>query len=130
MRSTKGASAQLIRFLDDGLFVSLVSVALALEYEAICLLPEHVLASGLRRRDVEESVSAIIGLVEPVDIHYQWRPMLRDPGDEMVLEAAVNGQADALVTFNQRDFRGVRANFGIDVLLPKEAVAIVRSQKK
>lgn len=128
MRSTKGASAELIRMLDESRFVALLSVALALEYEAICLLPEHVLASGVRRGEMERAVYAVIGLAEHVDIHYQWRPMLRDPGDEMVLEAAVNGRADALVTFNQRDFRGVEKAFGIKALLPREAVALIRSQ--
>lgn len=42
-------------------------------------------------------------MAEPVETHLLWRPQLRDPGDEMVPEAAVNGQADLLVTFNLRD---------------------------
>jgi predicted nucleic acid-binding protein len=49
-----------------------------------------------------------------------WRPQLRDPGDELVLEAAVNGQAAAIVTFNHRDFGTTPARFGIEVLSPPE----------
>ena len=41
---------------------------------------------------------------EPVDISFRLRPMLRDANDEMVLEAALNGQADAIVTHNAKDF--------------------------
>jgi predicted nucleic acid-binding protein len=44
----------------------------------------------------------------------------------MVLEAAVNGRADALVTFNVRDFRTVPSQFGIEVLLPREAIRRIK----
>jgi len=61
-------------------------------------------------------------LVEPVESHFVWRPQLRDPGDEMVLEAAVNGRADAIVTFNHRDFGQAPQRFGLRVLLPRQAL--------
>ena len=57
-------------------------------------------------------------MAEPVKTHFLWRPQLRDPGDEMVLEAAVNGRADALVTFNLRDFGSAPSRFGVELLLP------------
>jgi predicted nucleic acid-binding protein len=60
---------------------------------------------------------------KPVETHFLWRPQLRDPNDEMVLEAAVNGRADALVTFNLRDFGTAPARFGVEALLPREAIA-------
>jgi predicted nucleic acid-binding protein len=65
-------------------------------------------------------------MVEPIETHYMWRPQLRDPADEFVLEAAVNGQAAAIVTFNRRDFGNVPATFGIDVLTPAEAIRRIR----
>ena len=55
----------------------------------------------------------------PVETHFMWRPQLRDPADELVLEAAINGQAAALVTFNRRDFGAAPARFGIDLLTPR-----------
>lgn len=64
-------------------------------------------------------INTLIGLAEPVDVHFLWRPQLRDAGDEMVLETAVNGQATALVTFNQRDYGDTPSFFGIQVLLPR-----------
>ena len=67
-------------------------------------------------------LDALAFLAEPVEIHYRWRPQLRDAGDEMVLESAVNGSADALVTFNRRDFENAASQFGIEVLLPAEAL--------
>ncbi len=61
-------------------------------------------------------------MVEPVESHFMWRPQLRDPGDEFVLEAAANGRADAIVTFNGRDFGKAPSLFGVEVLTPVEAV--------
>jgi predicted nucleic acid-binding protein len=98
----------------------LANVALALEYEAVCKRPEHVLASGLSWGEVDIFLTAVVSMVEPVTSHFLWRPHLRDPSDEMVLEAAVNGQATAIITFNPRDFAGVAAQFGIDILPPRD----------
>jgi predicted nucleic acid-binding protein len=105
----------------QGRITLLISVTLALEYEAVCCEAEHRLASGLTGQEVDVYVTALIALAEPVETHFLWRPQLRDPGDEMVLETAVNGRTDALVTFNVRDFGSVPAMFGIDILLPREA---------
>ena len=127
LRSPKGASAALLRCLDRGLGTLLLSVPLALEYEAICQLPEHRLVTGLSMEDVDAFLNALIGLAEPVDVHFLWRPQLRDPGDEMVLETAVNGQAAALVTFNQRDYGSAPASFGTEVLLPREALRRIKT---
>jgi putative PIN family toxin of toxin-antitoxin system len=122
MRSPSGASAAILRAARQKRTTLLVSVALALEYEAICSLAEHRLASGLSAREVDVFLDAVIALAEPVEAHFLWRPQLHDPGDEMVLEAAVNGRADALVTFNVRDFGIAPAHFGVEVLLPREAI--------
>jgi predicted nucleic acid-binding protein len=91
-----------LRAARQGEITLVLSVALALEYEAICSEAEHRLASGLSMREVDVFITALIALTEPVETHFLWRPQLRDPGDEMVLEASVNGRADALVTFNLR----------------------------
>jgi predicted nucleic acid-binding protein len=69
---------------------------------------------------------AVLAVVEPVETHFIWRPQLRDPADELVLEAAVNGQAAAIVTFSRRDFGVVPAEFGIEVLTPAEAIRRIR----
>jgi predicted nucleic acid-binding protein len=103
-----------------------VSVPLAVEYEAICSEAEHRLAAGLSEGEVEIFSDAIVAMAEPVETHFLCRPQLRDPGDEMVLEAAVNGQADLLVTFNVRDFGPVPPRFGIEVMIPRDALERIR----
>ena len=103
-----------------------MTVALAMEYEAVCHEAEHRLAAGLSERKVDIFLTAIIALAEPVETHFLWRPQLRDPDDKMVLEAAVNGRADALVTFNLWDFGTAPSRFGIEVLLPREVVRRIK----
>ena len=126
MRSPGGASAAIIRAVRGRPATLLLSVPLALEYEAVCRRPEHRLEAGLSVRQVEVFLDAIIALGEPVQTHFLWRPQLRDPNDEMVLEAAVNGRADALVTFNVRDYGTAATQFGVKVLLPREAITRIR----
>ena len=69
---------------------------------------EHRTVSGLSTVELGAVLDAIAAIVTPVTISYLWRPILRDPDDELVLEAAVNGRADLLLTFNERDFAGAK----------------------
>jgi putative PIN family toxin of toxin-antitoxin system len=126
MSSPSGASAAILRTERRGRITVLVSVPLALEYEAICSEAEHRLAAGLSEREVEIFLDAVVAMAEPVKTRFPWRPQLRDPGDEMVLEAAVNGRANALVTFNVRDFGTVPVRFGIEVMIPRDAIGRMR----
>jgi predicted nucleic acid-binding protein len=73
-------------------------------------------------------LDAFAAIAEPVSLSYLWRPTLPDADDDMVLEAAVNGRADAIVTFNLSDFRLTEDRFGIAVLSPGDAVK--RLEKK
>jgi putative PIN family toxin of toxin-antitoxin system len=121
MRSPTGASAALLRAARHGEFTFVANVALAVEYEATCSRAEHQLASGLTAAQVGIFLDAVVAMAEPVETHFLWRPQLRDPADELVLEAAVNGRASAIVTFNQRDFGAVPLRFGIEVMTPLAA---------
>ena len=126
LRSPTGASAALLVAARRARVTLLANVALAVEYEATCLRAEHVLASGLSRQEVGVFLDAVIAMVEPVETHFLWRPQLHDPADELVLEAAVNGRAEVIVTFNQRDFGAAPGRFGIEVLTPAAALQRIR----
>ena len=82
---------------------------------------------GLNEAEILNIVSALCSASEPVGTRFLWRPQLRDPADEMVIEAAVNGNADALATFNQRDFGAAPGRFGITLLSPQEALRRISS---
>lgn len=99
----------------------LASVPLFLEYEAVLCRAEHLLASHLTQPQVIGFFDYLAGLVEPVKLHYLWRPQHGDVADEMVLETAINGGANCIVTFNTRHFEPA-IRFGIDVIHTDEAV--------
>ena len=80
--------------------------------------PEHRLATGMNVQEVEGFLAALASAAEAVELNFLWRPQLRDPADELMLEAAVNGYADALVTHNVRDFLPAIQTFGLNVLTP------------
>ncbi len=100
----------------------LVTVPLLIEYEAVMTRAEHLKASGLSVGDVEALLDAVAAVAEPVRLAYLWRPTLPDVDDDMVVEAAVNGRADGIVTFNLSDFIGAAKQFGIEVVRPGETV--------
>lgn len=117
LMSQQGASYLLLNLVGTGRFEIALSVPLVLEYEAV--------AERLRGTKVFLSVTDIASIIDYLcavaihqSIHYLWRPFLRDPSDDLVLELAVNAQANSIVTFNQRDFRGSE-RFGVDIRSPK-----------
>jgi putative PIN family toxin of toxin-antitoxin system len=119
-RSRTGAAAEVVRLIRRGELTMVATVALFLEYEAVMSRPEHLARAGITAGEAQNALDVLAAVVEPVEPHFLWRPRLRDPDDDMVLEAAVNRQADAIVTFNTRDFAGVPREFGIRVLTPAE----------
>jgi len=85
----------------------------------------HLLAAGANRDDMMAVLDALIAVSTEVEVSFTWRPALRDVTDEMVLEAAVAGGAECLLTFNLKDFRGAE-RFGINVLTPGDGLAVAR----
>ncbi len=126
LRSRLSASNQLLRRVADRKEVLLVSPALLLEYEEVLKLPEHRVWHGLSELMVDVFLSELAALAKPVEIHFRWRPQASDPRDEMVLEAAINGSADALITFNIRDF-AMADKFHIRILRPGEFLRSART---
>jgi len=125
IRSGAGASRRLLVAGLEKRLTLLVSVPLMIEYEAVMTRSGHLDAAQLSVEDVNVLLDAVAAVAEPVRLAFLWRPAVRDPDDDMVLEAAVNGQANAIVTFNVRDFHDAMKKFGIKVLTPGEAVQLL-----
>lgn len=121
LRSRTGASFALLDALEDGAFQPIVTTALLLEYEAVLSRPSH---RGDPRR-LATFLDAVADRADRSPVRYRWRPQLPDADDEMVLEAAVNGRADAIVTFNVRDLRAA-TRFGLAVWTPADAMREMR----
>ena len=126
LRSRLGASNRILVAVAEGHCKPLITTALFLEYEAVLLRPEQQLATGLSPADIEGFLAALASAAEPVEVDFLWRPQLRDPADEMVLEAAVNGRAEAIVTHNVTDFRAGAQHFGVATLTPAECLKDLR----
>jgi predicted nucleic acid-binding protein len=116
MRNPMGAAGEFLRRarrLEIGLAAN---VALALEYESLCCDESH--RADLSGEDAQAFATALVGLMRPVETQRLWHPRLRDPTDELVLEAAVNGHADGIITFSPKEFAVASDRFGIEVISP------------
>jgi len=126
LRSRNGPNNALLRHIDLGDLILLCTPPLFLEYEDVLKRPDQIAAHGLSSLQIDEFMDELAILITPVDVYFQWRPQVADPNDEMVLEAAVNGNADALVTNNLRDFAGIPQRFNLQVLSPVQMLRKVR----
>ena len=117
LRSKLGASHKLLKLLADSLCTPCVSVPLFIEYESV--LKRQGLVSHLSNEDIDNFLNYVLSQSSLRQIYFLWRPYLRDPKDDLVLEAAVESESPYIVTFNARDFQGV-SKFGIQVVTPQE----------
>ena len=117
LRSRRGASFRLLSLIDADKFQNNLSVPLALEYEAVA--KRTVSEIALTIEDLENIIDYIIRCSTHWKIHYLWRPGLKDPADDMLLELAVAAGCEAIITYNKNDFGGVE-RFGIRVVTPRE----------
>lgn len=115
VRSRRGASFEVLSRIGTGAFEIAVSVPLVLEYEDALL--RHLDATALVETDIEDIIDYICSVAIRQEIFFLWRPLLRDPGDDLVLEVAVAAGCDAIVTHNARDFVGA-GGLGVRVLSP------------
>jgi len=126
LRSQHGAAFRVLSLVGSGTFEHCMSVALAFEYEDAVTRP----GSGVRlpRPVVEDILDFLCASARKVMIHFLWRPTLPDPQDDMVLEVAVGGACEAIVTYNVRDFRG-SARFGVQAVRPQKFLSMIGADK-
>ena len=127
-RSDLGAPRRLLLACLNRAVELLASVPVIIEYEAVLTRPEQLAAGGLGVRQVNDVLDALVHVAVPVHLSFLWRPQLKDPADEMVLETAVNGGADWLVTFNERHLAEAAREFEIRVGRPAEAWKEIRKK--
>ena len=128
VRNFRGASAALVRAAAAGQMTALVSTPLGLEYEAVVMRPEHWVWPGFGAAEAGRFLDILADICEPVDIRFRLRGFLPDPDDDMVIEAAMNGRADVIATFNERDFIPAKAQFGLEIRRPDAILAELRNR--
>jgi putative PIN family toxin of toxin-antitoxin system len=117
-RSRSGASRRMLELLVEGRFILVATPALFFEYESVLSRSEQVGIHGFSQQQIGFFLDTLARFTEIARVSYRWRPQLRDPDDEFVLEAAINGFADAIITFNTGDFLPVTNSFGIEAMRP------------
>ena len=118
-RSRRGASRKLLGLLADGRFELVATPALFFEYEDVLGRSEQIRSHGYTPEQIGHFIETLARITVLVPrVHFQVKPQLKDANDEMVLEAAINGYADAIITFNLADFAPAAPDFGIEVARP------------
>jgi putative PIN family toxin of toxin-antitoxin system len=117
LRSKKGASYKLLMLVGRANFEINLSVSILLEYEDVA---KRLLGQiPLTENELDDILDYLCGMANQRDVFYLWRPFLKDPKDDMILELAVSAQSEVIITYNQKDFVGVE-QFGVEVMAPKE----------
>ena len=117
LRSSRGASYKLVSLLPSGRFSIAISVPLIIEYEDV--LRRGKLPASISEKDISDFLDFLCYVGYRQDIFFLWRPFLPDSSDDLVLEVAVAGGCDAIITYNKRHFKNVE-KFGLRILDPKE----------
>lgn len=118
LKSRDGASFKLLTAVIQEVYCPCLSVPLFVEYEAV--LKRAGVAPHLSAADIDSVLDYLLSRSSIHEVFFLWRPFLKDPKDDLVLEAAVASQSKYLVTFNVRDFVGVEKYFGIRVVTPQQ----------
>jgi putative PIN family toxin of toxin-antitoxin system len=128
LRSSKGAAAEVLRLILLQKVVILMDYKIASEYRDVALRPEHLTAARRSAETVLSLLDTVEGIAEPVHVVSKPRPLSSDPNDDMVLDVAINGRADVVVTQNIKHFATAARRYGIKVLSPSEMLEALREK--
>lgn len=129
LRSSTGAAAETVRLALQGELTTLMDYKLACEYRDVALRAEQLHVSGKSRAEMAAILDALEATAEPVYVALQHRPLSPDPNDDMVLDVAINGNADAIITNNTKHFRDAAERFHLEVLTPAELLSKVQKRR-
>ena len=122
LRSQYGASYKLMLLIKSGKFQVNLSVPLVIEYEAVA--KRMIGEIALDEKEIDDILDFVISKANRWQIYYLWRPLLKDPGDDMVLELAVTANCEYIITYNLNDFKGAE-KFGVKPINPKEFLQMI-----
>ena len=125
-RSRNGASFALIASLPHPRFQICLSVAVYTEWQAVVTGPEH-LPPGTDASTALGIVRYLASIAHLQDIHFLWRPFLKDPDDDMVLECAVAAGCQYIVTHNVKDFRRSE-QLGVTAITPGDFLNLLKEE--
>ena len=112
-----GASGLIIEAWLAKLFVVNVSTAIAYEYQDVLARK----LSAHRWQTLKPVLGKLLSLAEFTTIYFTWRPTSSDPGDDLIIDCAMNANA-AIVTSNIKDFRSAQQILGLQVFTPVKLI--------
>lgn len=116
LRSVTGGSRILLFAIEAKAVTPRIGVATLIEYEAVLTRSEHRSVTGLGVEEVDRFLNGFMMYADEVAPHFRLRPSIRDPDDELFMELAINGQAEALVTFNVGDYRPIGSRSAVQTI--------------
>lgn len=129
LRSSGGAAAENVRLALLKELTILMDYKLACEYREVALREEHLAVSGKTQEETASLLDTLEAVAEPVLVVVRHAPLSQDASDDMVLEVAINGSADAIVTNNTKHFREAARRFQLQVLTPAELLNEFRKRR-
>lgn len=124
-RSRNGASFRIVSMLPSPEFEIALTIAVYTEWQAVLTRPEH-LPPSVTADMALGFVRYLASVAHLQDVHFLWRPFLRDPDDDMVLECAVASSCEFIVTHNVKDFRRVE-ELNVRAITPADFLNRLRS---
>jgi len=124
-RSRNGASFHLLSMLPSSQFEIALTVALFTEWQSVLTRPEH-LPPGVDPQSAMGFLRYLASIAHLQDVHFLWRPFLRDPDDDMVLEGAVASGSQFIITHNVKDFKRSH-ELNVSAITPAEFLTLLRS---
>jgi putative PIN family toxin of toxin-antitoxin system len=121
LKSNRGAAYKLLMLLPENKYKPCISVPLFIEYESVA--KKQGLLSGLSADQIDTILDYFLSQSRIQSVFYLWRPFLKDPKDDLVLEVAVASASQYIVTFNKKDFKGCD-KFNLKVVTPQEYMSL------
>lgn len=122
LKSKNGSSFRVLKALESERFEIAISVPLVLEYESV--LSNHLDRKIFTDEDIKDFIDYLCRIGRPTEIYYLWRPILKDPFDDHILEVAVASESSFIISYNRKDFKATKS-FGIEVLSPFEFLKLL-----
>ena len=117
LKSVRGASYKLLFDTSRKKYEQCISPALIFEYESVAKRASSKIL--LNNSEIDSILDMICEWSNKCEIYFLWRPFLKDPKDDFILELAVESQSEFIITYNKNDFEGIK-KFGVKALTPKE----------
>jgi putative PIN family toxin of toxin-antitoxin system len=121
--SQKGSSYKLLKMIPRNDFTMVLSVPLVFEYESV--LSKNINKLNLTKSDIDDFLDYLCSISEHSLIYYLWRPVLKDPYDDHILELAFASNSKYIITYNVSDFIEAE-KFGIFPITPDKFLIKLR----